>query len=177
MTIIAPGVALAVAADSRRGDNIKTLMERYGYGRHVIRRLLDEQGVKRRPTPLKGPTIRPLTELEAAYLAGLIDGEAHIQTRATTKGLLSWAKITLYNTDPQLIEWLGQVGGKTDWRPPRGHGHKVCGEWQVFRAFDVYHVLTAVLPHLRVKRELAATALVALAEHLGLPSPEAAASS
>lgn len=170
--IVSPEIADRIAADFSRGDNIKTLMARYAITRYFVRKVIDGKGLKRRVTPLKGPTIREFSLIEAAYIAGLVDGEGHIQTRQNTKGLNCWAKLCIYNTSQQLMDWLSSLGGTVLWRWPKELGRLACGEWQVYRAFDVYNVLHSIYPFLKIKYPDARSALMALSMHLGRPLPD-----
>lgn len=94
------------------------------------------------PQSVKLPTGQDL-----GYLAGLIDGEGSMGKHGSGSPFL-----TIYNTDPGVMEWLlshvgGTVGGSPDVR-----GRTPCYAWRVQAYRDVQAVLSAVLPLLIAKQ-------------------------
>lgn len=83
-----------------------------------------------------------------AYIAGLFDGEGSIMFLNN-----HWcAKVGM--TDEPVIRWLATFGGlfsAEQRQPPR----KQPFYWSVHRRLDLIHLLTVLLPYLRVKHDLA----------------------
>ena len=94
-----------------------------------------------------------LTAVEAAYIAGIIDGEGHIVIQANKRPV---AFIGITNTSPELMLWLQQrlpesrTYRSSDCHPrPR---RKPCWELRVARPLALKPLLEQVLPHMVVKR-------------------------
>ena len=98
----------------------------------------------------------PLTEVEKAYLAGIIDGEGSIslaRSHARSSAKYVYPLVRIANTDLGLIDWVKS-------RVPEGHRGYTSRLHD--RCKDVYHVawasneavtvLKEVLPYLTVKR-------------------------
>jgi hypothetical protein len=100
-------------------------------------------------TPFRRPTLSiPDNIAMRAYIAGLVDGEGSIMFLNK-----HWcAKIGM--TDEPVIRWLASFGGlfSAEKRPPP---RKQAFYWSVHRRHDLIHLLTAMLPYLRVKHDLA----------------------
>ena len=102
-------------------------------------------------------TIRTLTNEEAAYLAGIIDGEGSIDIRGN--------KVIIYvgNTDIDMMRWLQQIGANVyEVRATSSISRKRFYTWNVTRRADVRAVLRRVLPYLIIKREKAIRAMEVL---------------
>lgn len=102
-----------------------------------------------------------LTNEEAAYLAGFIDGEGCIHTNRHSKAIPT-IMINIVNTDKETLQWIANLlgckvypkaRGKVGWKPSYvvHIGTKKCRE-----------VLPQLIPYLRVKRQHAAIALAIL---------------
>ncbi len=107
----------------------------------------------------------PNSHTDLAYIAGIVDGEGSI---SRVKGKKSW-RICVYNTDLGLIDWLVSFGGKFYVRPEMTCGFKTKKTqygWQVQRRVDVFELLTAVLPYLRIKKQKAVDAISEMGEWL-----------
>lgn len=103
----------------------------------------------------------PRSKLTLAYLAGLFDGEGYVGMQSSTKG---WV-LQIAMTDRDVVDWLGEIGGTTQVnaaRPPR----KALYQWRLLRARDVFALLKAMRPFLRVKAAAADLALSDLRERI-----------
>lgn len=112
---------------------------------------------------------------EAAYLAGIIDGEGHVGAhcqRAGTGGRRSdsWvAFVSVSNTDRRLLDWLAdRFGGAVTPVKPGTLLSKPSWLWKR-EGRSAEPLLRAALPYLVLKREQADAALAILdtAENVG----------
>jgi len=98
-----------------------------------------------------------MTEAEAAYIAGLFDGEGTITYKKykekKTKGTYDCWRISMEiaMTDESVLIWLTEVlGCGTLNKKPRKNGHKMQYRWRcVFR--DCFHVCCILFPFAHVK--------------------------
>ena len=98
-----------------------------------------------------------MTEAEAAYIAGLFDGEGTITYKKykekKTKGTYDCWRISMEiaMTDRSVLVWLTEVlGCGTLNKKPRKNGHKMQYRWRcVFR--DAFHVCCILFPFAHVK--------------------------
>jgi hypothetical protein len=98
-----------------------------------------------------------MTEAEAAYIAGLFDGEGTITYKKykekKTKGTYDCWRISMEiaMTDKSVLVWLTEVlGCGTLNKKPRKNGHKMQYRWRcVFR--DAFHVCCILFPFAHVK--------------------------
>ena len=98
-----------------------------------------------------------MTEAEAAYIAGLFDGEGTITYKKykekKTKGTYDCWRISMEiaMTDESVLIWLTEVlGCGTLNKKPRKNGHKMQYRWRcVFR--DCFHVCCILFPYAHVK--------------------------
>jgi intein/homing endonuclease len=98
----------------------------------------------------------PTTEVELAYLAGIIDGEGSI-SRLNRDRPRRWT-VSIASTSPELIEWLLQFGGHVhDLTNPLAR--KPGWQWVARTWRDVHALLSAVEPYLIIKREIANRAI------------------
>jgi hypothetical protein len=110
--------------------------------------------------------LRTLSEVDRAYLAGIIDGEGSIGRGARRT---VW-QVHVANTDRALIEWLLLIGGNARVvapPPPRlgsplrdpKRPYKTCWTWRIWRGNEVLDLLLAVRPYLRIKAAKADNAI------------------
>jgi|TARA_X000001036_G_scaffold421229_1_gene442871 hypothetical protein len=98
-----------------------------------------------------------MTEAEAAYIAGLFDGEGTITYKKykekKTKGTYDCWRISMEiaMTDRSVLVWVNEVlGCGTLNKKPRKNGHKMQYRWRcVFR--DCFHVCCILFPFAHVK--------------------------
>lgn len=141
----------------RSGESVPKIAARMGVCKQTLYRRVQihEQGL------LFGWTTSvqvPTDQAVLGYIAGLFDGEgsiSHTHHGDNAEGFY----LRIGMTDKDVIEWLGQFGGKVTTAPPRTPNRKCSYHWAVTRKTDVYLLLTALLPHLKVKREKALACL------------------
>ena len=98
-----------------------------------------------------------MTEAEAAYIAGLFDGEGTITYKKYKEkkrnGIYDCWRISMEiaMTDRSVLVWLTEVlGCGTLNKKPRKNGHKMQYRWRcVFR--DCFHVCCILFPYAHVK--------------------------
>ena len=102
-----------------------------------------------------------MNEVDAAYIAGLFDGEGTITYKKYYERKKKGNKVKRYNcwrismeiamTDKSVLVWLTEVlGCGTLNDKPRKNGHKMQYRWRcVFR--DAYHVCCILWPFAHVK--------------------------
>jgi len=123
-----------------------------GWKREAIREKAQRSGVLREPSASADEEIQKvlcLTEPEAAYIAGLVDGEGSIIQK---KG---WLVMSLGSTCHEAIEFLqDKVGGRSYFYPTgSGMGHKPFWRWQLSKKYAVREVLRRLGPYLIIKRQ------------------------
>lgn len=97
-----------------------------------------------------------MTELDASYLAGIIDGEGCISTKFTwskrskNKTVTVWLSVA--NTYLPLLEWVKEVTGAGGIYAHKGRALWKPGyHWAIQGKDDVRRVLSAVRPFLKIK--------------------------
>lgn len=100
-----------------------------------------------------------LTSQEAAYLAGLIDGEGSI---VITRQRATGPKLMLWNSNKPMIDWLVRHAGGTGYRQDR-RGKQLCWLWNVSPS-GIEPILIQLYPYLVAKRRQARVMLMYL-EH------------
>lgn len=125
----------------------------------TIRRYLRSQGIRlpRYKPCLRRATVKDLSVAQAAYLAGLIDGEGSI---GLNKNSLSWAEarvqLVIGNKDEALMRWLVEnVGGRYYVRERSGINKSKLYVWMLTRIIDIVKVLKQTEPYLVLKKGLA----------------------
>lgn len=95
-------------------------------------------------------------EEDAAYAAGIVDGEGSIVVHCFNRagrGLQFSARIIVVNTHRPLLEWLvGKFGGNIVPKPKSRPTSKQCWEWQVYSE-TADRFADAIAPHLKIKTE------------------------
>ena len=92
------------------------------------------------------PAVKPRrrTEQAMAYLAGIIDGEGHVTTRG---------RLDVWSTDPELIAWLGGLGGScAEVTPKKPEQERAIYRWWTKQA-EGRSLLTAADEHILVRRK------------------------
>ena len=96
-----------------------------------------------------------LTETEAAYVAGFLDGEGHVGIACQSSGRFV-PFIRTSNTNQQVILWIAQrLPGNKIWEDQRENGHKTQWHIEWTSRQNMLMVLDAVQPFLIVKAEAA----------------------
>jgi hypothetical protein len=90
-----------------------------------------------------------LSELEAAYIAGLFDGDGCVSVQ-TNKAGQAYPKAHIANQHKPTLEWIVcWFGGSVS----RSHA---CYNWQKFNALDFFETIQ---PYVRIKRSAVDTAV------------------
>ena len=102
-----------------------------------------------------------LTDVECAYLAGLVDGEGCLNfyrtsNRSCTKGYTFVARMAISNCHVEtLIGLRERIGFGRVVQKPKQPGNRKIGYNLCFDAREVRLLLPAILPYLRIKRKQA----------------------
>lgn len=102
-----------------------------------------------------------MTEVEKAYLAGLVDGEGTITLSRHHKGQNPQPRLAISNNCLSVLEWARSVTGKglIIRRSPRKEWHRQSYVWQVCLAGAVLEILAEIRPYLRIKQRHASLLL------------------
>ena len=110
----------------------------------------------------EGITIAEPTEVDLAYLAGLLDGEGCFTASARSRRF----GIVVSMTDAGPIEWLHErFSGFVNMYVSRTVRFKLVHRWNLARQEDLRYLIPRVMPYLRVKG-LQAWAMLRLLEEL-----------
>lgn len=105
-------------------------------------------------------SLKRFARTDAAYVAGLIDGEGSITVSHGRP------VVYIYNTSLALMEWIvAHVGGA--FRVSHCAGRSPCHVWTVASARNVHRLLSMVLEFLVIKRDKALNHLRLLTEKYG----------
>ena len=104
-------------------------------------------------------------DTDAAYLAGLIDGEGCLYVKPLTAfpRLYHFGGLSVTNTHLATLTWLKERFGGNIRIKARTGNQIPCGEWSIHGADAIRSLLKRLLPYLRIKKEQA----VLLLEFLG----------
>lgn len=101
-----------------------------------------------------------LTECEAAYFAGIVDGEGSLSisiSRRNEKRPVIAVSLTISNTNSELIDWIQMklnLRRKYTEKPSKPNSKTVYGV-SIFRRVHLQTVLLRIFPYLIVRAELA----------------------
>jgi hypothetical protein len=101
------------------------------------------------------------TEIDKAYLAGIIDGEGSLgyYWKRTKLHRQHRTMVTITNCDNNLMAWIkakfGHVQSAFQSRKKGRSMRHVCHNWEVWGNQRIRHFLVGILPYLIVKREQA----------------------
>jgi deoxycytidine triphosphate deaminase len=112
-----------------------------------------------------------ITNISAAWVAGIIDGEGHI--RMDTGGQKRGLHLSVANTDLAMLEQLQELfqAGQIYKRRKQKESHKQGYEWIVTKTQHIQEILIRVLPYLTIKRQAAQQALSRAFPKAGFPMP------
>lgn len=140
----------------------KEIGEQFDCCSTTVRKYLKKYSVKMRNNgPLSKRTVRELSETEASYLAGIIDGEGSIYMQKIRRAIDGVSPtIVVRNTDDKLAKYLISIGGDINWEKEHfdkrfGTTGKPCFHWYCRRLLDIGYVIRKILPYLVIKHEKA----------------------
>ena len=157
-------IPMKEAIDMFQNQHMSTreIGERFNCCQTTIRKNLKQHGIKMRTCgPLSPRTIKELSETEASYLAGIIDGEGSIYMQKIRRAIDGVSPtMVVRNTNKKLAKYLMSIGGDINWE--KGHFDKrfgttgkPCFHWYCRRLLDIGYVIRKILPYLVIKREKA----------------------
>jgi LAGLIDADG-like domain len=96
-----------------------------------------------------------LTDTEAAYLAGLIDGDGSIGLHVSRSGHRTH-RVTIHQKDPMILHWTQSVvgAGHISSRLPN-HLGGIMWRWRISGRLQTQAFLRQLIPYLQIKRERA----------------------
>jgi hypothetical protein len=98
--------------------------------------------------------MRELSEIDCAYIAGIIDGEGSIMLSMINRGKTRAPVISVSSADRELLDWLQATTGigHISSKPARKESHRDSWDWKASHnaALDLLEV---VLPYLRIARK------------------------
>ncbi len=112
--------------------------------------------------------MKPITDIEAAYIAGMVDGEGGLSiskkdppNRSVTYGV----SFTITNTNTEVLRWIrDKLGsGKVEPKPKSERQWKLVYQL-IFETYEITPILLRIKNHLIVKREHAELVLQFIAE-------------
>lgn len=106
--------------------------------------------------------MRDLAEHEAAYLAGIIDGEGCLSWYGQKRGRPQ-PVLQVTNTAVGLMEWLAGITGGYR-AATRQSRRKLCYVWRVCSHAEVLAVLERVEPYMQIKGDAASAMILELRE-------------
>jgi hypothetical protein len=131
----------------------------------TVLNILREQDVRPRAAGVRALIVPELSPENAAYIAGIVDGEGCIYLH--TGGFIGrrsyrprWV-VTITNTNKNLIDWLhDKIGtGNISLVSSNPLGVKPCYNYQIASQQNIVALLIQLLPYLKVKRERAEAAI------------------
>jgi hypothetical protein len=149
-----------------RGYAPEAIAEILGVDVTRVKQYLKNHGRKVRQRRWEHTTVRTLAPTEAAYIAGLVDGEGTLECRwIVVRGrkcpkptVASSDALQIYNTDRALLEWVRDVVG-TGSVTPDGRGVRRDG-WNIGYVYRIASwraakLVAQLLPYLHSKRRQA----------------------
>lgn len=95
-----------------------------------------------------------ISDAEAAYAAGILDGEGSISITRNHSGRWPSPQVSIASTDRELLEWLQvRFGGSISTKQPRQPQHSLSFDWKLTDRRAI-HFLQIVKPHLVIIRKL-----------------------
>jgi LAGLIDADG-like domain len=94
------------------------------------------------------------TDVEAAYAAGILDGEGSIALTRNRKGRWPSPQVSVASNDRELLEWLRErFNGSISKKTPRQPSHSVSYDWKLTER-RALRFLQAVRPYLIIHRKI-----------------------
>jgi hypothetical protein len=101
-----------------------------------------------------------LSVAEAAYIAGIVDGEGSIML-SPSAGRYRFPVLAIANNDRQLLEWIDAIvgGGRIAVKPARKPTHSESYMWEIKNRRCIA-ICEQLRPYLRVARKVARVAII-----------------
>jgi len=155
------GRGAEVVARFTKGESVASLSRSFGVSELAIRRLLSQKGAGLRIRAWEDRYLqaRKMSEVEAAYLAGLMDGEGHIgirwvvvRTRRQQRGSVTAALIvSVTNTNRDVLQWIVETTGCGHVRGPYRQGQRRLKWYWFLSGYQGSVVLDRIRPYLIIK--------------------------
>jgi hypothetical protein len=102
-----------------------------------------------------------MNPMDAAYLAGLLDGEGTIGARPRANGYTN-LELGICMTTPAPLYWAKEVTGfgEVYYRPEHRENRRDAWFWKVGRCDEIASVLREVRPYMKVKQAEASAFLI-----------------
>jgi hypothetical protein len=112
--------------------------------------------------------VRELSDVDCAYLAGLLDGEGSIMLYRN--GVNVYSRVAVFNTCVSVVEWCRDVtgAGSLTTENRQAQGHKDMVRWNV-GTLQAAAILRQVRPYLKIKAENADIVLEFLERYVRTP--------
>jgi hypothetical protein len=137
-------VNLDIIQEQRKHTSLVKIANLMGVNYQALKARMRRKGYK---SPIRCRDYSFLTTADKAYIAGIIDGEGHIDLR--------FKKVDVSNTNNDLIQWLiKKVGGFIVVKPNYNVKHKKSWSWRL-AAVGSRGLLKEILPYLIIKKETA----------------------
>ena len=95
-----------------------------------------------------------ISDAEAAYAAGILDGEGSISVTRNHTGRWPSPQVSVASTDRELLEWLKlRFGGTITTKQPRKPEHSLSYDWKVTDRRSL-RFLQRIRPFLVIKRKI-----------------------
>lgn len=98
------------------------------------------------------PTVKVLAPLDAAYLAGLYDGEGSLIIAKAREARNTW-RLVIASCDKDVLEWCKDVTGVGTLvsKPVYSPNHNPSWSWQCY-SWNAKEVIEQILPYLKMLR-------------------------
>ena len=95
-----------------------------------------------------------LSDIEAAYAAGILDGEGSVSLTRNHSGRWPSPQVSVASNDRELLDWLRcRFGGSITVKQPRKPQHSLSFDWKLTDR-RALHFLQIVRPYLVIDRKI-----------------------
>lgn len=98
--------------------------------------------------------VNQMSDTDAAYLAGLMDGEGSVTMAMKRQRRTTW-RISIANTDFDLLAWCKEVTGcgSIIRKPLSNPNHKDSGGWQCY-SWNARDIMKQILPYMKIAEKV-----------------------
>ena len=138
----------------RSGKTLNSVATEMNTDAGSVRYSLLKSGIALRTHGVREMTVPILHPVDAAYLAGIVDGEGSIELHRSNNRK-PWGRVQIWNTSKPLIDWIlktirtGTVTSRI--RHGKVNGTKPCYCLEIASRQNVYAVLKQILPYMKIK--------------------------